>query len=168
MNQLPLELADTVAVESKIKPDGTGKKVLFVDYGNNCRSVMAHMLFNFLAPDFGLTDEALSAGSGVRTSRPIVKEAAVALYLRGIKSSGNHQYDYYVAKMLTKKLLDWADTVVPFEEHHAKDITARFPGNEAKLEFLPRYIKNPNGGTFSEHQYCLYTIEFALREMFFS
>lgn len=110
------------------------KKIMFVCYGNICRSPMAKYIFKSLTNDFIVDSAATST-----------EELGHSLYYMAKTTLDKYHipYDKHVAKQLTKELYDEYDYIVVFEDFN-KECIKRLIGDDSKvIKLLDSNIDDP-------------------------
>jgi protein-tyrosine phosphatase len=125
------------------EPAGRPVRVIFVCWGNICRSPIAERVAERLAADEGLTGlEFTSAGtSDEELGAPMDRRAAGVLRERGYRAEG------HVAHQIDADEIEAADLVIAMEDIHVQKLRALAPdaGNIALLtDFDP--LATPGSG----------------------
>lgn len=99
-------------------------KVVFVCWGNICRSPMAERVAEKMAADQGLTgvEFTSAATSTEELGAPMDRRAAAVLRERGYRSSG------HVAHQIDAAEIEAADLVVAMEDIHVRKMLGMDPG----------------------------------------
>ena len=125
------------------------RTVLFVCYGNICRSPFAAAVAErSLQPSVTV----LSAGTAGQDGRPSPSVARAAATAFGVS------LDSHRSRSVTPELVDGADAIFVFDEHNAGEMRRRFPQARQRLHLLgaltdgPLVIADPiNGGDQAFH-----------------
>ena len=111
--------------------------VLFVCYGNLCRSPMAAAIFRGMAERDGRLRGRLfidSAGVDAIPGLPATYEARRVMRERGL-SLEDHR-----AKMVSGELVDWADLILVMERGHLHLLLQTFDNVEGKVHLLSEFV----------------------------
>ena len=132
--------------------------LLFVCTGNTCRSPMAELLFNAVAPE-GV--RAMSAGLSAFAGAPLSDAAATVLAERGI-SGGDFR-----SRPLTSSLAAEAAVIVAMTAAHRREIVRRFPQCADKTVTLlaDGDVPDPFGGDVAVYRRCLERMLPAVRKL---
>ena len=113
------------------------KRVLFVCYGNACRSPMAELLFEArISKDQQLRSagvEVKSAGTDAMLDAA-TPEAIAVMAEHGLNLNGHRPVT------INRGLADWADLVLVMEVAHKRDVVALFPWVKEKTHLLSEYV----------------------------
>jgi protein-tyrosine-phosphatase len=112
------------------------EKILFLCYGNICRSPMAEKLAMRLLPKV----EVSSAGFYEREGRSTPDEVQSAAESLGINLSD------CASKRVTREMVQRADLVVLMDLYNFRDFRREFPGEETKVLFLGLLLDPPQLG----------------------
>ena len=141
------------------------KSVLFVCYGNICRSPMAEGFLKKMLEDYSgsMKVEVFSAGLNAFGGPP-TREARVVMRERGIDISS------FASKQLTEELIEKADLVLTMEKSHKDRITSWNLESESKVFTLKEFagenddfdIGDPYGRGIVAYEACAKEIELSL------
>ena len=134
-------------------------KILFVCTGNTCRSPMAELLFNSVAPT-GVRAE--SAGLAAFPGVPMSAAARQVLAERNISECG------FRSRPLTAPLAAAATRIVGMTAAHCREIVSRFPDCAAKTVILlpdGGDVPDPFGGDAAAYRRCLERMLPAVRKL---
>lgn len=117
-------------------------RVLFVCWGNICRSPMAERVAERAAAEVSLTDVAFSSGatSTEELGEPIDPRAASVLAERG------YRHDRHRAHQVTQQEIAAADLVIAMEDIHIRKMLGMAPGS-TNLSLLTDYDPNAEQGS---------------------
>ena len=138
------------------------KRVLFVCTGNTCRSPMAEVLFNELAPPGW---QASSAGLAAREGDPAAKNAIAVMQARGLDLTAHS------ATPVTAELVQDQTLIVPVSRRHGALLAARFPSASAAMLALSDFIADdrdigdPFGGGLAVYEKTAAILETAVRRL---
>lgn len=145
------------------------KSVLFVCYGNICRSPMAEGFLKKMLEDYdgSVKVEVLSAGLNAFGGPP-TREARVVMRKRGIDISS------FTSKQLTEELIEKANLVLTMEKSHKDRVTSWNLGSECKVFTLKEFagengdldIGDPYGRGIAAYEACAEEIELSLIKTF--
>ena len=147
-------------------PDGDPLQVIFVCWGNICRSPMAERVAERQAADVGLTGVVFtSAGTSAEEwDEPMDSRARSVLTAHGYRS-GEHR-----AHRVTRAEIEGADLVIAMEDIHLRQMTALAPG-AVNIRLLTDFdpsaapgsgVPDPWYGTAAGFEDTLKTIEGAI------
>ncbi len=147
------------------------KRILFVCYGNLCRSVLAEALMRKLLDTRGLDHiEVGSAGIGAFPDYPAPQQIVEVAQDRDLGVNGHR------SRPLDGVLLDWADLVLVMESYMREEISRMWPGKDMDKvlllgscapEFaLIRGIQDPFGGSLEDFDRCYGEIEASVKGLF--
>jgi protein-tyrosine-phosphatase len=147
-----------------MKPPKSIKRILFVCYGNLCRSVLAEALAKKLKAERGLDHLALaSAGIGALPDYQAPQQIVDVAKERGLDVTEHR------SRTLSPSLIDWADLVLVMESYMMDKIHNMWPEKDADKVFLlgsfalgdtvVRDIDDPYGGSPEDFQRCFSEIE---------
>lgn len=144
------------------------KRILFVCYGNACRSPMAEALFKAMV---GKEDS-------LRSSEIEVKSAGTDAMLDGatpeaIECMAEYDLDLngHQPKTVDSNLADWADLVLVMESRHKDMVLSRFPQAEKKTHLLSEYVgesgdvPDPYLQGIEVYQKCAATLQSLLKKL---
>ncbi len=132
--------------------------ILFICYGNICRSPAAEYYFNYRAMQEGSNIRARSAGIAARRGIPAAEEMIRLLEHNGINMQA------HTARPVSRLFIDDADIILAMEENHANVLRERFPDATKKIQTFLAYTN----GTDNEvpdpymHSYELFEKSFSL------
>ncbi|MDH5510272.1 MAG: low molecular weight phosphotyrosine protein phosphatase [Nitrospinota bacterium] len=110
-------------------------RVLFVCTGNLCRSPMAKYLLRDRLAELGVEEvHVLSAGFIAQEGAPACPMAVEIMARKGTDMSGHK------AKVLTKKLLEWADKTLVMENRHLKLAKVIAPEAAERIALFSDYV----------------------------
>ncbi len=132
--------------------------ILFVCYGNICRSPFAGVLATELLPGARV----ISAGLHHRTDRPSPAEAVAVADQMGVSLAGHR------SQLLTIEMLEAADVVFVFDRSNEAGVRALHPASASKIVYLGAWsrsleIADPWGQPRSGFTTCYESISEALR-----
>jgi len=139
-------------------------RILFVCYGNLCRSVLAEAIMKDLKAARGLEHvEVASAGIGALPDYPAPYEVVEVAQDRGLDVTGHR------SKPLNALLFDWADMILVMESYMRDEIELVWPENDADKIFLlssfapgsnwSSDIDDPYGSSSDDFERCFDRIE---------
>jgi protein-tyrosine phosphatase len=138
------------------KAYSTVKNVLIICSGNTCRSPMAENILRNIRPDLSV----ISRGMYVKVPSGMSPEALEALKEKGIPVQP-HQ-----SQQVTKKDIEWADTIFVVSEWIGEDLLKLFPEADSKIYMLGEDdILDPAGGKVEEYKKVRDQISNALGRM---
>ena len=134
-----------------------GKLVLFVCYGNICRSPMAEGFLKKMLEDFNepVKIEVLSAGTNAYGGPP-TSEAIKVMRGEGIDISS------FTSRQLTEELVEKADLILTMKKSYKDKIISWDPQSGHKVFTLKEFagetydldVKDPYGGGIGTYQTC--------------
>ena len=132
--------------------------ILFVCTGNTCRSPMAELLFNAVAPA-GV--RASSAGLAAVAGAPLSGAAKTVLAERNISDRG------FRSRPLSAPLAEAATMIVGMTAAHCREIVRRYPECAAKTATLlaDGDVPDPFGGDAAVYRRCLEQMLPAVRKL---
>lgn len=113
------------------------RRFLVVCCGNTCRSPMAGEIIRHVAERAGQKVEVRTAGLWPQEHNPLATNAVTAMREIGLDISDDYP------KGLTPALIEWADVIVPVEEHYGDEIVDRFQEASEKVRTLTSSIPDP-------------------------
>ena len=119
-------------------PDGGARSVVFVCWGNICRSPMAERVAERLAAERGLDDVVFTSAATSREEigAPIDDRAVEVLRRHGYRTDG------HAAHQITRSEIEDADLVLAMEDIHLTKMRAVAPGAD-NLRLLTEF--DPDG-----------------------
>jgi protein-tyrosine phosphatase len=113
------------------------KRVLFVCYGNACRSPMAELLFeSMVSEDRSLQSAGIEVESaGLNAALDAATPEAIAVMAEYGLNLNGHQ-----PETINSSLADWADLVLVMEVVNKRDVVTLFPWAEEKVHLLSDYV----------------------------
>lgn len=118
------------------------KRILFVCYGNACRSPMAEALFKAMVGKEASLRSAVvevnSAGTDAMLDSA-TPEAIECMAEYGLNLN-SHQ-----PKSINSHLVQWADLVLVMESRHKEVVLSRFPNAAKKTHLLSEYVGESGG-----------------------
>ncbi len=135
----------------------------FVCTGNTCRSPMAAAMLNHVGAPHGVF--AFSRGIFAATGAPISENAARALEIAGVESTGRNDYLSHRALQFSKEDFERCDGVFAISPSHAEALIMAFPEYAAKIRVLGD-ISDPFGGDLERYCECLSDITDAIKSHF--
>jgi len=144
------------------------KRILFVCYGNLCRSVLAEAVMKRLQRDRGLGHIAVaSAGIGALPDYPAPRPIVEVAREYGLDVSGHR------SRPMSPFLLDWADIVLTMESYMRDEIHRMWPQRNLDKVFLlggfapgnssAKEIDDPYGGSADDFRRCFQEIEISVQ-----
>ncbi len=115
------------------------KRILFVCTANQCRSSMAHLLFeDMIGKDHTLRSAGIEVDSaGTNAGRTAAEpEAIEVMREHGIDLSR------FQSKSLDKRLVDWANLVLVMDAGHKQMVVSHFPQSVEKTYVLAEYVRD--------------------------
>ena len=145
---------------------GEIKNVLFVCFGNICRSPFAEGLFAKLAANTGQKD--LFADSAGLFALPGNSATSLAQQV-----AVEHDVDLsrHEAKLVSKALVQWSDLILVMEQSHRKTLVETFPEATDKTRLIRHFsrvgskqrgIADPYGLQYEAYRFCFLDIEDAV------
>lgn len=154
-----------------MKVPQTVEKILFVCYGNLCRSVLAEALMRRLLDTGGFGHISVaSAGIGAFPDYPAPP--------RVVEVAGEHGLDVtgHRSRLLDESLLDWADIVLIVESYMGEEISRQWPDQDLERIFLlglfapgggpTGEIQDPFGGSVDDFKRCYSELEASVQGLF--
>ena len=144
------------------------KRILFVCYGNACRSPMAEALFKAMV---GKEDSLRSAVVEVNSAGTdamldsATPDAIECMAEYGLNLNG-HQ-----PKSINSHLVQWADLVLVMESRHKEVVLSRFPNAAKKTHLLSEYVgesgdvPDPYLQGIEIYQKCAATLQSLLKKL---
>ena len=147
------------------------ERILFVCYGNLCRSVLAEALMKRLLSARGLEHITVgSAGIGALPDYPAPHQIVEVARDRGLDVTGHR------SRPLSPSLLDWADIVLIMEFYMGDEISQMRPeknldkifllGNFALEKTVTGEIDDPFGGSPDSFRQCYDEIEASIQRLY--
>ena len=117
-------------------------KVLFVCWGNICRSPMAEYIFKDMVSKAGMDEQFIIDSAAVSTEElgnPVYSPARALLGTKGIDCKGHH------ARQVRKADYDAFDYIIGMENTHLRIMRDRFFGGDpvGKLHLMMDYSSRP-------------------------
>ena len=144
------------------------KKILFVCTANQCRSTMAHVLFeDMLCKEDAFSSAGIEVDSaGTNAGRTAAEPEAIQVMQElGLDLSR------FRSKSIHDDMIDWADLVIVMDSGHRQTIINHFPGSEGKTYLLSEYVDGkgdippPIFGGLEAYRECASTIQTYLLRM---
>ncbi len=142
------------------------KNILFVCFGNICRSPFAEGLFTKLAAQTGQKDLlADSAGLFALPGNSATSLAQRVAIEHDVDLSGHE------AKLVSKALVKWSDLILVMEKSHIKTLLETFPEATDKTRLIRHFsrfgskqrgIADPYGLQYEAYRFCFLDIEDAV------
>ena len=136
------------------------KSILFVCWGNVCRSPYAEVAARAIVPD---SVQVRSAGFDLHAGRQSPQEGIEAARARGLDLSVHR------STPLTQESVDNADVIFVFDQNNRASILRQFPNSRGKVFYvnqldsaLPLYVKDPWGYSLNVFEKTYETISRAL------
>ncbi len=115
------------------------KRILFVCTANQCRSTMAHVLFE----DMISNDQTLcSAGIEVDSAGTNVGKTAAEPEAVEVMREYGIDLSRFQSKALNDKLVDWADLVLVMDAGHRQTLISHYAGSAKKTYMLSEYVQD--------------------------
>ena len=138
------------------------RNVLFVCFGNICRSPFAARRLQTLAPELTVVSAGVHLVPDRRSPAPAIEAAArFDVDLAGHRSA-----------VLESAMVDRADVIFIFDYHNWNDMGRRFGGCESKVHFLGALdpggtleVNDPYGSAVEQFDYCYQRIDRALHAL---
>ncbi len=134
-------------------------RVLFVCLGNICRSPMAGGILKARSGEVGTELEVRTAGLVAQTGLGLSANSVTAMREIGIDITADHP------DQLDRRLIDWADLVVPMERRQAQEIANTFPESGHKIHELDENIRDPYGSDLPAYRHCRDRIAEAVQDL---
>jgi len=144
------------------------KRILFVCTANQCRSTMAHVIFE----DMLSKEDAFSSGvievdsAGTNAGRSAAEPEAIEVMRElGLDLS------QFRSKSIHNNMVDWADVVIVMDSGHHQTVVNHFPGSAGKTFLLSEYVNEkgdippPIFGGLEAYRECATTIQSYLLRM---
>ena len=115
-------------------------KILFVCWGNICRSPMAEFVMKDMVKKAGLADRVQIASAAVsreELGNPVYPPARRELASHGISCDGHH------ARQITRADLKIYDRIYYMDSRNARYLAQMFPGENCFIPFLDRDVADP-------------------------
>ena len=115
-------------------------KILFVCWGNICRSPMAEFVMKDMVKKAGLADRIQIASAAVsreELGNPVYPPARRELASHGISCDG------HCARQITSKDLQNYDRIYYMDSRNARYLAQMFPGETCFIPFLDRDVADP-------------------------
>ena len=155
--------------ERDVAAQDCSRRILFVCTGNTCRSPMAAALMHDAQRprEQGESEPALaviaeSAGLMARDGDPITPTAVQALEQAGVVACRENDYPAHRARLVTREMIEAADSVVGITSRHALELIMRFPEHAAKITAFPLEIADPYGGDLELYRECLAQLRYGI------
>lgn len=137
---------------SPLKGEGTEVKILFVCYGNTCRSPMAEALFNKMAKDKGISARASSAGIMAITG------GTAAPYSIAVMAQSGIDLTRHRSRLLDNEILEEADLILAMDNSNLQAV----PEGYKDMTFLlsdyasdtGEDVFDPIGGDLETYKAC--------------
>jgi protein-tyrosine-phosphatase len=145
------------------------KTVLFVCYGNICRSPIAEGFLNKLLEKNSKPVEVKVVSAGLNAyGGPPTPEAVETMREEGIDISGIE------SKQLTEELIEEADLILTMKKHYRDDVLSRYPKAKHKVFTLKEFagetenldIEDPYGEGVKAYKTCAREIRQSLAKAF--
>jgi protein-tyrosine-phosphatase len=134
-------------------------RILFVCLGNICRSPMAGALMEARTADAGSPLEVRTAGLVAQTGLGLSEHSVSAMAELDIDITSD------LPAQLDRRLMDWADVVVPMERRQGREIAASFPKLAHKIHDFGEDIEDPYGSDLPAYRHCRDRIAAGVREL---
>ena len=115
-------------------------KILFVCWGNICRSPMAEFVMKDMVKKAGIADRVQIASAAVSTEElgnPVYPPARRELASHGISCDGHH------ARQITRADLSRYHRIYYMDSRNARYLERMFPGENCFIPFLNRDVADP-------------------------
>ena len=152
--------------KNTIDMDKRMSNILFVCWGNICRSPFAEALFRKLSAESGRKDLAGdSAGLYALPGNPATEMA------RKVAAEFDVDLSRHGAKLTSKALVDWSDLILVMEKSHRDTIVNDVPEARDKTLLMKHFarfgpknraIADPYGLNYDAYRFCFVDIEDAV------